>query len=1750
MEQTKKRSFLGRMIRGAAALAMAAVLLPTFRSVKADAANYSLWIAGTQVTDTNKSDIKGNGVFSYDSASKTLSISGNYTYTCSSTSASLVKSTIDGLTIKTTQNSTLKQSGVGWCISMTGNHTITGSGKLTVSSSAGATIGIQEGTLTIKNAVLDAINTNTSYAQGYPGLFGYTNGKIAVIDSTVNAKSQNGRAVKVNSGSFSMSSCGILAPARGSFKTDGIYQSDGTTPATNVTIGRGLWIAGMPVTDSNNSDPLGNGVFRYYPSSKTLYVYGSYSTATNLIHNQISGLTIRVSSNASLTSTGWNCIYSEEPLTVTGSGKLTLKSSATCITSCDLKIQNMTISIDAGTVGLYGDYNHGKLTVTNSTITIKSKTGAVKNFSKGITMNACFPSTPYFTKIKNGAFCDDSDTDPALNATIKAGYDLQVAGTQVTEANKADILGNGVFSFNSSTSTLNINGNCSYAGPVITTQYGWLPNVTLNVTKDSVLKQLTSNNYINTIHFNYSDVTITGGHKLTVRTDRPGGCTIDAQNLTVKDMTVDVSGANYGLDAIKKLNIINSTVYAVGDVEAVDSSTIYGSRIGIYLTDCKITSPSGASIGRNGIYESDGTTLAKRVTIVPAVKYDLWIAGTQVSDVNASDVLGNGIFSYDHANRKLTVKGSYSYNSGDLINSKLSLTVTANTASTLTASGNCIYSTGTVTILGGSALSLKGGYTCICGANVTIKNATVTADSGTAAIYSSTAGSKLSVINSKVTAKGTNAAVKGFADSITLTDCWISSPDGGKIAWVNGGNWAICNSNGTTIAKNVTISLSQNYNLWVAGTRVSDMNKTDILGNGKFSFNPSQNKLTVSGNCTASGMAIESKLSSLTLNVTADSVLTSTGWNSIYCTGDLTVTGTSGKTLTLIGQSNCGIAAKNVTIQNMKLTAEGGTTAIYSSSSGKLTVNNSTISAKGVNAAVKGFTGGIVLNSCAVTNPPDAVIKSGAIYEEDGSAFVKEVTISSKYNLWIAGTQVSVQNKSDILGNGIFSYDPASNTLTVKGDYCFSGSELIKSTLSSLTVTASKAVTLDTIDGNCIYSTGSVTVEGGSQLNLKADFTCISAPTVTIRNATVTADSGTTAIYSSSNGSKLSVINSKVTAKGTNAAVRGFTDSITLTNCWISSPDGGKIAKVSGSNWAICNSDGTTVAKNATISLSQDYSLWVAGTQVRDTNKSDILGNGKFSFNPSQNKLTVRGNCTASGMVIQSKLSSLTLYVTADSVLKSTGWNSIYSTGNLTVTGTSGKTLTLIGQSNCGIAAKNVTIQNMKVTAEGGTTAIYSSSSGKLTVTSSNITAKGVNAAVKGFSGGITLNSCTVMSPSDAVIKNGGIYENGGTTFAKEITIGSKYDLWIAGTQVTSFNASDVLGNGIFSYDHANSKLTVKGDYSCSGGDLINSKLSSLTVTASKAAALRAVSGNCIYSTGTVTILGGSALSLKGNYTGISAPTVTIKNTTVTADGGTTAIYSSKTGSKLSVINSQVTANGTNAAVRGFTDSITLTDCWISSPTGGKIAQVSGSNWAICNSNGTTVAKSVTISLSQNYDLWVAGTQVSDMNKSDILGNGKFSFNPSQNKLTVSGNCTASGMVIESKLSSLTLYVTADSVLKSTGWNSIYCSGNLTVTGTSGRKLTLIGQSNCGIAAKNVTIQNMKLTAEGGTTAIYTSSSGWLNVTNSTISAKGVNAAVKGFTGGITLTNCTVTSPSGAVIKNGGIYEKGGTAFAKEITIG
>ena len=160
---------------------------------------------------------------------------------------------------------------------------------------------------------------------------------------------------------------------------------------------------------------------------------------------------------------------------------------------------------------------------------------------------------------------------------------------------------------------------------------------------------------------------------------------------------------------------------------------------------------------------------------------------------------------------------------------------------------------------------------------------------------------------------------------------------------------------------------------------------------------------------------------------------------------------------------------------------------------------------------------------------------------------------------------------------------------------------------------------------------------------------------------------------------------------------------------------------------------------------------------------------------------------------------------------------------------------------------------------------------------------------------------------------------------------------------------------------------------------------------------------------------------------------------------------------------------------------------------------------------------------SENYDLWVAGTQVTKSNQSDVLGDGTVSYDPAAHTLTLNNAHLTLGEDAEEGISSCIDSDLTDDMLTITGTatlsdaDGIMTDGPLTLDGAT---LTLTGESGDGVedairagrSNEEITIRNSTVTiadsnAEGDFFH-YGIRCGKLTVANSTLNVKVGGSAI------------------------------------------
>ena len=610
-------------------------------------------------------------------------------------------------------------------------------------------------------------------------------------------------------------------------------------------------------------------------------------------------------------------------------------------------------------------------------------------------------------------------------------------------------------------------------------------------------------------------------------------------------------------------------------------------------------------------------------------------------------------------------------------------------------------------------------------------------------------------------------------------------------------------------------------------------------------------------------------------------------------------------------------------------------------------------------------------NMVASTNAANATAKNWQVlkYKEDRNHTTITTTGSyvcsgggtTYYDLLVAGEQVTSANCSNlsvISGvSGTVKYDPTNKVLTLQNTTIQTNtSYAIVSDIDGLTIKVIGTNTLTTEAYATLVFKKPLTITGGGVLNANSgDETAIFAfgTNLTIDGCTVNAK-GKWGIAGKENGSSketLTIKNSTVTAEGTGyGSITNFA-SLTLDGCAIIWPVG---AAFDASLHAVAL-NGARVVSKVVISPTGGttyYDLSIAGVHVTSANCSDlsvISGvSGTVKYNPTNKVLTLDGATiqTSTDQAIDSYIDGLTIKVIGTNNLITESYTALSLGKPLTITG--GGVLNANSVGECGIYSfrTNLTIDGCTVNAKGkcGITGSYRSSD-TLTIKNSTVTAEGADyGSIINFAS-LTLDSCAITQPVRAAF-----YPSlhavalGDSIVTSKVVISptgsstTTYNLWIAGVQVTSANCSDlsvISGvSGTVKYDPTNKVLTLDGaTIQINTSNAIDSRIVDLTV--------KVIGTNNLTATmafhNTATITGGGTLNVEiHNHPAIyvNETNLTIDGCTVNAKGkyGITGYDGSS--ETLTIKNSTVTAEGASKGSIADFAGITLDGCAITQPAG------------------------------------------------------------------------------------------------------------------------------------------------------------------------------------------------------------------------
>ena len=782
------------------------------------------------------------------------------------------------------------------------------------------------------------------------------------------------------------------------------------------------------------------------------------------------------------------------------------------------------------------------------------------------------------------------------------------------------------------------------------------------------------------------------------------------------------------------------------------------------------------------------------------------------------------------------------------------------------------------------------------------------------------------------------------------------------------------------------------YQLWVAGTQVSDDNRGDLSSidgvTGQVSYNPETKVLRLQDATitSSSAIGIRSSIDGLTIEVA--------GTNSVSIDGPIAaIQGEQALTIngngTLNTQSqNCAVYAHggNLTIENCTLSAKGSY-GISADNSETLVIRKANITAEGENGSMCDFSN-ITLEDCSITQPAGAYFDewAGAIVDAEGNTVTSELKIeatkvTNKYELYVAGTQVTDDNRGDLSSiegvTGQISYNPETNVLTLNNANIQSANRAIISDIENLTISLegeNQVTTEEASDG--IVNKKAMTISGDGTLTINADGACALYPNnadLTIENCTVNAKGAYGIVGKGQKTENIRISNANVTAEGTTDGSITDIASLSLEGCQLTQPEGAAFDMETG---AVVDMEGNVVKTPVKIKAGAGPSLAINGELVTADNFSDLSTidgvSGHVSYNPETNVLTL-DNATIVGKEetagIMSSIEGLTIELVGANTIKQGSYGmgfvksaTIRGEGTLDITDTS-MGIFLYG-ANLNIDTTTVSVKGMM-----GITGTPDEIE-NLFIRNATLTAEGELGSIAEING-LSLEDCNITQPAGATFnaETGAVVDANGavvvTAVKIEPVVVNAYELYIMGEQVTDANRDNLSViegvTGGVSYDPETNVLTLNNaTIDASQGIIaaITAAIDNMTIKVTGVNELKSNFVN-IYTSSPLTISGEGSLNMEGaNGISLDKANLTIEDCTLNVAGSDSGIFGGEKEETVTVRNATVTAEGKESGSLFDLKSLNLEGCHITEPVGASFSTTDG---AVVGSDGQVVKSVVKI---------------------------------------------------------------------------------------------------------------------------------------------------------------------------------------------
>lgn len=226
-----------------------------------------------------------------------------------------------------------------------------------------------------------------------------------------------------------------------------------------------------------------------------------------------------------------------------------------------------------------------------------------------------------------------------------------------------------------------------------------------------------------------------------------------------------------------------------------DNKSFEGNKIALSFT---------FTAAKTGSSTTSFTIQSIKITTTPITTYNIWVGGTQVTEVNQGDVLGDGTVSYD---------GTFLYLGNAEIN------------------GDIIYNG-----------DFNAFYILLTGAN-TVNRITYIGQQEDVELFVMKANEEPGFRSLTVEGNGTDAAISGFSNMASIMTERYDSNE--KLYWKP----TVTNDVITSLLVTTDVS-AEAYNLWISGTQVTTANAANVLGDDETPtvvYDAENHKLTLNG---------------------------------------------------------------------------------------------------------------------------------------------------------------------------------------------------------------------------------------------------------------------------------------------------------------------------------------------------------------------------------------------------------------------------------------------------------------------------------------------------------------------------------------------------------------------------------------------------------------------------------------------------------------------------------------------------------------------------------------------------------------------------------------------------------------------------------------------------------------------------------------------------------------------------------------